>query len=338
MGMFTVYCVISGCMPGIARNILDLYGDDDDIDEDSDYGPVVISALRALADQHELSSQNDLCVIGAIHPSGQPYIEDFTEPPVSDLNPDEDIRVLPHCVMGDSWDVGFLAAPPPINLKQDWSYNVAYGCNLMVQTYALDILALATHGRMTPLRLWRLAMQQGYEEVSHPYCLEGVDYGAIAGQCEQQFPDDLPGFETTQLMELEKNGDIEVLKQRLVDDGLFWLWMAPDRANTPCGSRSAIESLPPDVLMHIVSSLLPESVLILANASRKDDESESSTTVPQAYPASQWPAQTPMRTGFPVGLDWEYIRRCVRSGSMRNRKRIWHVVLDIERVADRAGL
>jgi hypothetical protein len=216
-------------MPGIARNILDLYGDDDDIDEDSDYGPVVISALRALADQHELSSQNDLCVIGAIHPSGQPYIEDFTEPPVSDLNPDEDIRVLPHCVMGDSWDVGFLAAPPPINLKQDWSYNVAYGCNLMVQTYALDILALATHGRMTPLRLWRLAMQQGYEEVSHPYCLEGVDYGAIAGQCEQQFPDDLPGFETTQLMELEKNGDIEVLKQRLVDDGLFWLWMAPDR-------------------------------------------------------------------------------------------------------------
>jgi hypothetical protein len=142
-------------------------------------------------------------------------------------------------------------------------------------------------------------------------------------------------------------------------------------ANTPCGSRSAIESLPPDVLMHIVSSLLPESVLILANASRslragilgndylacvwlydnapwwipvptqtsrKDDESESSTTVPQAYPASQWPAQTPMRTGFPVGLDWEYIRRCVRSGSMRNRKRIWHVVLDIERVADRAGL
>jgi hypothetical protein len=136
----------------------------------------------------------------------------------------------------------------------------------------------------------------------------------------------------------------------------------------PCGSRSAIESLPFDVLMHIVSSLPFESVLNLANASRslrvgilgndylacvwlyhsapwwipvptqtprKDDPP---TMVPQAYLASQWPAQTTMSTGFPVGLDWEYIRGCVRSGSMRNRERIWHTALDIERVADQAGV
>ncbi|KAF8546691.1 hypothetical protein OG21DRAFT_1517992, partial [Imleria badia] len=114
-------------------------------------------------------------------------------------------------------------------------YYVAYGCNLMVQTHALDIMALATHGRMTPLRLWRLAMQQGFEEVDHPYCLEGVDYGAIvdygeiADHCLKHRPDDLPLFEKTPFTELEKIGDIEVLKQRLVHDGLLWLWMAPDR-------------------------------------------------------------------------------------------------------------
>ena len=52
----------------------------------------------------------------------------------------------------------------------------------MVQTYALDIMALAMHGWMTPLRLWRLAMQQRFEGFLRPWYLEGVDYGEITRQ------------------------------------------------------------------------------------------------------------------------------------------------------------
>ena len=139
----------------------------------------------------------------------------------------------------------------------------------------------------------------------------------------------------------------------------------------PCRSRSAIERLPPEVLMHIVSLLPLESICDLACASRslrlgtlgnaylacvwmyhnapwwipvptqtprKNDQREPPTTAPRVYPASQWPTQTPTSTGFPVGLDWEYIKRCQQSGSMCNRERIWHTVLDIERVANLAGV
>ncbi|KAH7911423.1 hypothetical protein BJ138DRAFT_926209 [Hygrophoropsis aurantiaca] len=39
---------------------------------------------------------------------------------------------------------------------------------------------------------------------------------------------------------------------------------------------------------------------------------------------------------FNMSMTWAYIRRCMASGSMRNRRRIWKVVEDIERVADLA--
>ena len=218
MANMSILFKISGCTPEIASNVLRL----------DSYGPIVTSALKALADPHELGSQDDLCVVGAIHPSGQPYTEDVGEadPPVSDLDPDEDIRVLPHCVMGDSWGFGFVDAPPSI--KQDWTYLVSYGCHLMVQTYAIEIMALATQGRMTPLRLWHLAMKQGFEPANRPPCLKGVDYGAITDQWEQ-VPEEFPGLGEVGLKELEKIGDVEVVKQQMVDEGYSWLWMAPDR-------------------------------------------------------------------------------------------------------------
>lgn len=70
---------------------------------------------------------------------------------------------------------------PPPN-ERNWGYLVTSGCSLMVQTYALDIMALAMHGWMTPLRLWRLAMQQRFEGFLRPWYLEGVDYGEITRQ------------------------------------------------------------------------------------------------------------------------------------------------------------
>ena len=136
----------------------------------------------------------------------------------------------------------------------------------------------------------------------------------------------------------------------------------------PCGNHSAVESLPSEVLIIIVSDLPLDSVLNLASTSRSlragilsndylanvwiyhnapfwipvptqtPRESEPSTTVPVAYLASRWPAQTLMNVAFPIGLDWEYIRQCTRSGSMRNRERIWYTALDIEDAADLAGV
>ena len=60
----------------------------------------------------------------------------------------------------------------------------------MVQTFALDILALAMHGRMTQLRFWNSAAErqemlvQGFDD---------VDYGKIAGQWQQTL-ESFPGL------------------------------------------------------------------------------------------------------------------------------------------------
>lgn len=85
------------------------------------YGPIVTGAFEALADRHELTSQDDLCVTATIHPSGQPYAEGWEDSvlPNTDqifaratcmMHPETDIRVVPHCVMGDSWDFGIDAS------------------------------------------------------------------------------------------------------------------------------------------------------------------------------------------------------------------------------------
>ena len=136
----------------------------------------VASALEALADWREHSSQNDISLIGPMHSSGKLYEDDSQD----DLNPETDIRVLPHCVMAGLWDVG-VVDPPPV-LEADWDCSVARGTTLMVQTFALDILALATHGRMTPLRLWQLAMKQGLDDNWTLGGFKRVKYGKIAKQ------------------------------------------------------------------------------------------------------------------------------------------------------------
>ena len=114
--------------------------------------------------------------------------------------------------------------------KESWSYLVSHGCTVMVQAYALDILALATRGRMTPLRLWRLAMEQGFEDAGRHYGLEDVNYGEVEAHWDE-FPEVFPEFSgPEQVFELEEEpGEVEAVKQCLVHEGRFWLWMAPDR-------------------------------------------------------------------------------------------------------------
>ena len=220
---------VSGCTPEVATSLSDPH-------PDIGYGSIVTSALKALAAPHELSSQVDICVIGPIHPSGQPYGEGLQDGVLSndvshlaphDLRP-TDIRVIPHCKMSaDAWDVGFVD-PPPL-LKRGWSYSIGVGCSLMVQTFALDILALATRGRMTLLRLWRLAMKQGHGgEFQDRF--QGVKYGKRADQWPQTM-DEFPGLTKRRLAKIEATGDVEVAKRTLVHGRpwFLWMWLAPDR-------------------------------------------------------------------------------------------------------------
>ena len=82
------------------------------------------TALKALADVHELSSQDDICVLGPIHPPGQPHQGAFDVAPgqpelcARDLHPETDIRVLPHRIMADdSWEAGICAPPVSLTTK-----------------------------------------------------------------------------------------------------------------------------------------------------------------------------------------------------------------------------
>lgn len=49
-------------------------------------------------------------------------------------------------------------------------------------------------------------------------------------------------------------------------------------------------------------------------------------------------AKSPKGTRRETFLKWSYLHRCIRSGSMRNRGRIWQVVQRMEIKADEMGL
>ncbi|KIJ66632.1 hypothetical protein HYDPIDRAFT_86561 [Hydnomerulius pinastri MD-312] len=240
MGKVTVFCLLSGCTPEIAHDLpyhefdntysgFDFDEEDEDYDGHGTLGTLLKSTLIALADAHELASQNDLTVIGPIHPSGEPFSDNGSadapggpSAAIARLNPQQDIRSISHCVMGEYWDFGSISAPP----ESDIIYLVSFGFCIMVQTYALDIMNVATHGRMTPLRVWKLAMQQGFLAPHNECGFKDVDYGEIE-LAREQFP--LPVWLSKyQLKKVEELDDIE-LKQLVVHDGKFWIWMAPDR-------------------------------------------------------------------------------------------------------------
>jgi len=135
--------------------------------------------------------------------------------------PDKYLRIIPHCWMGDDWYYGFVAPPNPMA-----PYLISYGTNIVVQSASLSILSLATGGRMTPQRLWRLAMWQGFYEGRDHDVLDGIDYGEVMegiGRYMRPMPgiDDLVGF--------EELGDVETIKMTIIHKGKFWIWMRPDR-------------------------------------------------------------------------------------------------------------
>jgi hypothetical protein len=140
--------------------------------------------------------------------------------------PDSCLRVVPGCWAADGWDWGYIE--PPHSDKNGKSFLVSHGTNIMVQTASLQIVSLATNGRMTPQRIWRMAMHQGLS-VPHGYLgFEGIDYGEIT-DFREQWPPAIPGLSTKQLIGLETLEDIALARRAIIHEGKFWIWMLPDR-------------------------------------------------------------------------------------------------------------
>src|ERR1700683_3164329 len=108
---------------------------------------------------------------GTIYKDGAPMWEGRMDRAEALCIPNSSLRVIPHCRRGEFWDNGFIS-PPDYRINPN-KYLVSFGTNIMVQTTSLQILSLATHGRMTPERVWRLAMYQGFSVPHNGY--DGFD-------------------------------------------------------------------------------------------------------------------------------------------------------------------
>jgi hypothetical protein len=124
-------------------------------------------------------------------------------------------------------------------------------------------------------------------------------------------------------------------------------------SKTSLDKVSLLEGLPTELLVRIVSELDIHTFLSLSRAIRNlrailmkpifldTIAREQKWYRPGQGPASEdernwWDSQVkkleeerPGSTG--LGFDWSYLKRCYRSPSMKNRKRIWRCVEQIER-------
>lgn len=171
-----------------------------------------------------------------------------------DKIPDVPIRVLPlhPCYFDSEGDW--------IESTDGTRYRGYQGTDIMVASSALAILALATNGRMTPKRIWKLAMddrqQSGHRRW---YSFAGIDYyeGFRDGRGDgtDTYPNQTPGFPsgiwnngvTQTVSDLEDLSDCELIIQTIIWDGQHWIWISPDwyvyRLTTYCISASYISYL-----------------------------------------------------------------------------------------------
>ncbi|KAH7924779.1 hypothetical protein BV22DRAFT_1112632 [Leucogyrophana mollusca] len=371
MGKVTTFCILSGCTPEIPSTLPHIF---EYSPSQLQPGPLVLEALRVILDEDERRGQEDITVIGAIHADGEPFSDDpdgFGEDEVEAVA-DSDIRSISHCTMGETWDMGDVESR-----YTGQSYRISYGCCMMVQSASLAIMPLATNGRLTPQRLWRLAMRQGLGFPTDSYGLYDVDYGEVDKEREQ-FPACIPGLSDEYVIALEALGDLDAIQRTIIHDGKFWIWMTPDRFPLEPTSHdiplslitlasakaiSKIELLPLELLTHLsVCTTLP-ALFALASASqtlrtrilgcdaiaRSWIQMNAPWYIPvpssvheldQTYTTKNKQARWDVwgESEMAVNMNWAYLRRCLNSGSMRNRGRIWKVIQNIERVADQAGV
>jgi len=284
--------------------------------------------------------------------------------------PESGTRVVRHCKAGERWSLGIV--DDPVDSGDDTGFIAVFGVLIMVQTFSLPILHLATNGRVTPQRLWRLAMHQGWSEVTPSesgrgaYGLAGVDYGALEHE-RKQYPSPLPWMTPAEVAPLEELGDCKAIKEVMMHRGGLWMWMSPDRfplettpeemtislvssgLSPPKDNLAPIEKLPFELLYAIVLEGPPSSLLSLASTSRSlyalilGSESDRNAiasawiikNAPWYIPVDCSDEETPRSDLRRTSDTWTYLRRCRESASMRNRERIWRIVEQIEELAER---
>jgi len=376
MGKVTTFCMISGRTPEMAGNLLNLfkyiYFRNSDAPKP---GELVLHAFKELANAEELGvGDEDVTLIGAtdLLDNGVPrYVEGLPRDEALRI-PKHQIHVVSHCSIGEHylWDLGFVDGPKcrgPNGEEFTPNYLVSFGPIVMVQTSGLPILHLATRGRVSPLRLWTLAMHLGWSKPHNDYGLPGVDYGEVDMHREQD-PPPIPYMEEHEVIALEELGNVEAIRETIVHRGGFWMWMRPDRypMDTPSAhdptlysighssslllpNRPAIEKLPFELLCMIALEGPLPPMISLAATSRFMHSILLGSTADRNALAAAWlqtrapwyipstsdaeGAQLEMHKVHEVGA-WEYLRRCHLSASMRNRRRVWQVAERIERLAD----
>jgi hypothetical protein len=262
-------------------------------------------------------------------------------------------------------------------------YHNDRGKDIMVTHEALDILSLATNGRMTPARVWRMAMHQG-----KPLCweFEQINYGPVEEYQGIFWADLTPGFNNIaprfsgmvrlgceglkkKLPELELLNDVELIRQAIIWEGKFWVWMAPHEfplselphdnsiipgvLNRPtyfC-APSKFEQLPSEIFVDIASRCTLSSLLSLVSTSHhirfthlaflsdRDILARAWIRMSAPWYEVNFPTKPPnQRSDWRLWMGWSYLTRCLSSPSMRNRRRIWDIAEQLERRANEIGI
>ncbi|GAA5824696.1 hypothetical protein JCM11251_005305 [Rhodosporidiobolus azoricus] len=293
MGYVPSFCQLAGCAPSAAGDLPNAYRIEQALEdvEDKTKRERLQEALQQLAAEEE--PRLEVTVIES---------DELVQKHVDSL------RLVPACTAADSYEFGFVTGKTH---HQD--YLVSYGPCIFVMSSAVPVLYLATGGRMTMKKLWQLAMQQGHNDGSAGYVLEGVDYGGIERSIDQ-FLNALPGLNDIKEDDLEKevlgwldrSKNVQKLKKLLMLEQKWWMWMAMDDFTDPPssspGNASALSSLPFDILVHLSSLLTLPALLSLTSTSRTVRSSLFSTSTKRNRLASAW-LNTSGQYWLPIKVD-----------------------------------
>ncbi|EIW80455.1 hypothetical protein CONPUDRAFT_137655 [Coniophora puteana RWD-64-598 SS2] len=383
MGKTKTHCLISGCTPESASELQQYdeyfdwkYGEEldeewvelDDTD-DAQLGPLVLQAIRELAKDEE--GIDNVTVIGDFVKAKERLIEVTTPRGEALETPDSAITLRDNCSCNGPVDWIYGLVRPPV-MKDDFdNYSVSVGLLVMVQDFALPILHLATRGRVTPQRLWRLAMHQGHSDMTGAGWkgLDDIDYGENDKEMRAQSDITyIPHMRCKEVKALEGLGDVQMIKDAIVHRGGYWMWMRADRfpldvvcdqsalsftsLDVPLSSSNtpAIAKLPLELLHIIARECSLTSLLSLASTSRTtrsmlmgSEPNRNALATAWIMWSAPWFAPATSDTEPRYEMDkvqdaWAYLQRCRANASMRNRARIWKIAEQIEVVAEQSGV
>jgi len=273
-----LYCPLSGLCPCIS----DVVGDMDF----QQTAPHVEKAWKAIA-ADKLASTIEMTWIYA---TDETEALDWVSAEKTLLIPDSHIRAIPFPITDHDWDRDLYQSGGIF-------YYVDRGADILVASAAINILSLATNGRMTSQRIWRMVIHKPprwdgfkgidyYGDISDPRNLgelpietPGSDYYEAIWQYYPVNPCKIVGG-------LEALGDSGVIRHKLIWEGKYWVWMNPNcfplnedetshgttpsflEPSTSHHALSAIEQLPFEIIVNIASYCPLPSVLCLSSISR----------------------------------------------------------------------